>query len=196
MRSFLLTFVRDALYTRDVAPVISGLVTLLLSILLGVLVIHLGFILFQHLTARIDETSELLANNTAVAILSGGYIVSLGLIVRTAVGPIMQTFFLMTYGDQYAPAEIFIAAGFMLLQVIVALVTAVLTLMSGLFIFSRLARRIDEFAEIKKNNVAVAIVISAILITYALFVEEGVVRLLQTIVPAPPIQSESLRLPG
>lgn len=177
-------------------PVISGIVTLLLSVLLGVVVVHLGFVLFQHLTVRINESEELQRNNTAVAILSGGYILSLGLIVKSALSPVMQTFFLMTYGDQYSAGEIFLSAGFMVLQVLAALVTAVLALMSGLWIFSRLTPHIDEFAEIRKNNVAIAIVMAAILVTFALFIEEGVVRLLQTIVPAPPIQSESLRLPG
>lgn len=178
------------------ASVISGIVTLVLSVLLAVLVIQLGFVLFQHLTARINEAEELRKNNIAVAILSGGYILSLGLIVRSALSPVLQTFYLMTYGDQFTPWEILISAGIMLLQVIAALLIAVLALMVGLAIFSRLTGHLDEFAEIRRNNIAVAIVVAAILVTFALFIEEGVTGMLRAIIPAPPIQNEGLRLPG
>ncbi|MCR9143493.1 MAG: DUF350 domain-containing protein [bacterium] len=178
------------------ATVLGGIVTLIVSILLAVIVIHLGFVLFQHLTVRINEAEELKQNNVAVAILSGGYILSLGLIVKSSLAPVLQTFFLMTYGDQFSAGEILIHAGFMVLQVLAALLIAVLALMAGLAIFSRLANHMDELAEIKNNNVAVAIVLAVILVTFALFIEAGVASMLQAIVPAPPIQSESLRLPG
>jgi uncharacterized membrane protein YjfL (UPF0719 family) len=179
-----------------VASILSGIVTLILSVLLAVVVIQLGFVLFQHLTVRINEGEELRNNNVAVAILSGAYVLSLGLIVKSALAPVLQTFFLMLYGDQYSAGEIFMGAGAMLLQVLAALLIAVLALMLGLGIFSRLTKHLDEFAEIRNNNIAVAIVLAAILVTFALFIEEGVGAVLRTIIPAPPIQSESLRLPG
>jgi uncharacterized membrane protein YjfL (UPF0719 family) len=179
-----------------VTSVLGGIATLTISVLLAVLVIHLGFVLFQHLTVRINEAQELRDNNIAVAVLSGGYILSLGLIVKSALGPLLQTVYLMTYGDQFTAWEILSRAGFMVLQVLAALLIAVLALLAGLGIFSRLTRHLDQIAEIRKNNIAVAIVMAVTLVTFALFIEEGVASLLQAIVPAPPIQSESLRPPG
>lgn len=182
--------------TLRMPQIVSGIITLLVSGILGVLVIHTGFVLFQHLTGRIHEREELERNNIAVGILCAAYILSLGIILKTALQPVMQTFFLMVYGDQFAPLEIFQAAGIMLVQLVLSLVIAVLSLLMGLWIFGRLTRGIDEFAEIARNNIAVAIVQAAVLIVFALFLEQGVARLLHTIVPAPPIQSETLRLPG
>jgi len=56
-------------------------------------------------------------------------------------------------------------------------------------IFIRLTRSIDEFAEIKKNNHAVGIFLSAFIISIALIIKPGVGKLLKGIVPFPEVSS-------
>lgn len=67
-----------------------------------------------------------------------------------------------------------------------------MSLWAGLRVFTALTKNIDEFEEIKNNNIAVAIFIAVILITLSLFIEEGLSRLLQVIIYQPGIQNTNV----
>ena len=173
--------------------ILSGLLTLALSLSLGVFVVYLGFYIFQKFNTDIDEAKELENNNIAVAILNGSFILALGLLLKTVLRPMIQTFFFAITRPQGDVTGILIHGGLMVLQFISALFVSILALLLGVKIFAWLNSRLDEFAEIKKNNIAVAILTGAIIITLALFIEDGLSRFLQTIIPAPSIQNDNLR---
>ena len=52
------------------------------------------------------------------------------------------------------------------------------------FLYSKLTP-IDEFEEIRKNNVGVSLIISSILITLTLLTKDGVILLIEAIIPYP-----------
>jgi uncharacterized membrane protein YjfL (UPF0719 family) len=51
-----------------------------------------------------------------------------------------------------------------------------------------LTRRIDELAEIKNNNVAVAIILAVVLVIMGLFLADGINSFLNAVVPFPKLQ--------
>ncbi len=56
------------------------------------------------------------------------------------------------------------------IELAVALLVAVLSLFLAIKVFGKLTRGIDEWAELKRGNMAVAIVMSAIIISIAIMV--------------------------
>lgn len=170
----------------------SAVATIIVSLVMGVFVLFLGFRLFSRFTHSINEEEELQNNNIAVAILCGSLIFSLGYIMKSAVYPLVRDFFnILIYSDQ-GSGRIVLGFGLILLQFFSALVISIGSLWLGVKGFSWLTKNIDEFEEIRRNNTAVSILMAVIVITLALFLQEGVEKLLQVIRLTPGISNSGL----
>ena len=171
---------------------LSGISTVILSLVLGILVLFLGFSFFSKLSIAIDEEEELQKNNIAVAILSASLIFSLGYMMKSSIYPLIQAFFnILFYSDEGVVSSL-VGFGFLLLQFLLTLVISMGSLWVGLKAFTWLTKNLDEFEEIRNNNIAVAILMSAIIITLALFLREGLERLLQTLQMSHGLNNSSL----
>lgn len=171
---------------------LSGISTVILSLLLGVFVLFLGFRVFSRLSTDINEEEELLKNNIAAAILSSSFIFSLGYMMKSSIYPLIQTFFNILFYSDGGPGRIILGFALIILQFTIALFISVGSLWTGIKGFTWLTKNIDEFEEIRKNNIAVSILMSVIIITLALFLQEGIEKLLQVIQLTPGINNRSL----
>jgi uncharacterized membrane protein YjfL (UPF0719 family) len=173
----------------------NGLFSLALAMLLGIMAIYLGFNVFKRINTTIDEEFELRNNNIAVALVSGSFIVSLGVLMKSVIDPISQTIFNLAYQYQHlgvSYGEVFSTLGVVLMQFTVALFLSLATLTLGTRLYMRLNRKTDEITEIANNNIAVAIVVGAIIVTLALMLSSGMETFLNAIVPAPPSLNKNL----
>lgn len=171
---------------------LSAFSTIVLSLVLGVFVLFLGFRLFSRFSINIDEESELQNNNISVALLSGSLIFSLGYMMKSSVYPLVRDFFNILFHFEGNAVSMLTGFGLIILQFAAALAISVCSLWLGIKGFSWLTKNIDEFEEIRRNNIAVAILMSVIIITLALFLREGVDRLLQIIRLTPGINSATI----
>jgi len=172
--------------------VLSGISTLLLSLLLGIFILFLGFKIFSGFSKSIDEEYELKQNNIAVAILSGSFILALGLMMKTSVNPLIQSIFRAIFYNDTGLAGTLGNLSISLLQFILTLLISVASLWLGVKGFTWLTRNIDEFEEIKNNNIAIAILMAAIIITLALFLQNGLEKLLQVLRFTPGLNNNNL----
>ncbi len=164
--------------------IISGLVELALSFGLGLLVTIGGFRLFSKLSRDLDEAKELRENNVAVGIVLASMVVSCALVVRAAVFPVIST--LQTeLGSGIDASDVARLIGWALLFVLFAGAGAVGAMVVGVRIFMRLTPEIDELAELRRNNVAVAIALAGFLLVMALFLSSGVESFLSALMPQP-----------
>ena len=172
--------------------VLSGISTLFLSLILGIFILFTGFKIFSSLSKNINEEEELQKNNIAVAILSGSFIFSMGLMMKSAVNPLIQSIFrAIFYNDEGLPGMLG-NLSMSLLQFIVSLFISIVSLWFGVRGFTWLTRNIDEFEEIKKNNIAVSILMAVVIITLALFLQNGVEKLLQVLQFTPGLNNTGL----
>ncbi len=173
----------------------NGIFSLLLALALGLLAIYLGYTAFKFLNRGIDEEFELRNNNIAVAIVSGSFIFSIGILMKGVMDPITQTVFNLTYKSQQlgiTTIEVVMTFGIILLQFTVALFLSLATLSIGTRLYMRLNRHTNELEEIANNNIAVAIIVGAITLTLALMLAGGMDTFLTATVPSPPINNENL----
>lgn len=169
--------------------VLSGISTLFLSLILGIFILFIGFKMFSGLSKTIQEEDEIKNNNIAVAILSGSFIFAMGLMMKSSVDPLIQSIFrAIFYNESGILGHLSIA----LLQFIVSLFISIVSLWIGVKGFTLLTHNINEFEEIKKNNIAVSILMASIIITLALFLQNGLEKLLQVLQFTPGLKNTGL----
>lgn len=171
---------------------LSGISAVILSLALGVFVLFIGFRFFSKLSVGIDEEEELQKDNIAVALLSGSLIFSLGIMMKSSIYPLIQAFFNILFYADLGTGRILLGLGYILLQFVIVLFISMSSLWFGVKAFTWLTKDIDEFEEIRNNNIAVSILMAVIIITLALFLQEGIERLLQVMPISPGLNNSSL----
>ncbi len=171
----------------DIILLITGLVQILLSLFLGILFVYSASKVFQRLTHGTNETEELKNNNVAVAILNGGIVLAIIIVVRNSIETAI-TIFSNTLRNPEAVLMTYVKTAFLMLgHIVLAGIIAFAAVYVALLIFMRLTKDLDELKEIKENNIAVSIFLSVIIIAIALLLEPGLRTLLDALIPFPPV---------
>jgi uncharacterized membrane protein YjfL (UPF0719 family) len=76
---------------------------------------------------------------------------------------------------------------YLLLFAGIGLAVSLLVNFVSLRLFNFLTRDVDEMEEIRKGNIAVALIAAAILVVISLFVRDSVVFLLESMIPYPEV---------
>ncbi len=176
----------------DLLVVLSGISTLLLSLIMGIFILFIGFKMFSGLSKSINEENEIKNNNIAVAILSGSFIFAMGIMMRSSVNPLIQSIFRAIFYNDSGTSGVMGQLSIALLQFIASLVISIISLWFGVKGFTWLTKNIDEFDEIQKNNIAVAILMASIIITLSLFLQNGLEKLLQVVQFTPGLNNSNL----
>ena len=170
---------------------IFGLVYVVISLVFGTFTLYLFLRVFSALTRDIDDFEEIKKNNIAVALVSSAIIVSVALFVGEAVGAAMEAFKNNIFGYTGTASLMFKVKTYiiMFIHFVLSVLISFFVLWLSMTVFTLLTRKIDEFAEIKKNNQAVGIVLAAFILSMALILKPGVGRLLKGIIPFPEVSN-------
>lgn len=123
-------------------------------------------------------------NNQAYGIFMAAVLFSVGLTMSSVIQPLLSLFRIFASRDMsnvelawkfFVYGGIYIAMGF---------VFAVIVCVTGIFLYTFLTP-IDEFKELKDNNIAVAIVVGSIIITLSILTNNGVTLLIESFIPYP-----------
>lgn len=147
----------------DWAYPIWSFVQLLIAALVGAVATYLGVVLFDRSTREIDEWAELRAGNAAVGIVLGAMVIAVAWVLRPALKMPMERWDVGT-------ARVAIALGVEAAQLLVGLVLAVGSILFAVWLFDRLTTNLDEQAELKRGNVAVAALLAGVILGIALLV--------------------------
>jgi uncharacterized membrane protein YjfL (UPF0719 family) len=148
-----------------IAAVIFGLIRYGASAVLAVLSIYFGVRAFDKLTEEIGELEELRKGNAAVGILVAAIIICIAAVVRTGVAQ-----FAAGIQPNYALSLIAVLAAINVVKLLFGLFLAILTIFISLNLLDALTRKIDETRELKKGNIAIAILIAGVLIAVSIVV--------------------------
>lgn len=148
----------------NVVAVAGAFLQLILGLIFAAVAIFLGVRLFDKLTKGIDEMEELKRGNVAVGILLAAVVITIAEIVGGGVSGLSAS---AVSGNLSA-----IAGG--ILQLLLSLILAVVAIFLALNIFSKVTKGIDEQAELRSGNVAVAVLLSGFLIAVGLVITSGV----------------------
>jgi uncharacterized membrane protein YjfL (UPF0719 family) len=154
---------------------VVGIIQLVIAIILAVVALYIGFSVLGKITKGIDEEKEIAKGNAAVGILVASVFLAIGIVVQSGVAGISG-------GIKAAQASAggllsaggLTAIGLSILQLILGIVLAIAAIYLALNILDKLTKGIEEFEELKKGNVAVALEMAGVIITTAIIIQSGV----------------------
>ncbi|MDN5202880.1 DUF350 domain-containing protein [Fulvivirgaceae bacterium BMA10] len=158
-----------------------AIIEILSSLSIGVIIL---FITYKTLKFIGRKKYDIQHNNQAYSIFMASILFSVGFMVSSVLQPILSSFRILstTHGDTSGFILSFLGYG--ALYVFIAFSSAIVISLVGISIYSWLTP-IDEFKEIKDNNIGVAIIVSSIIVTLIIMSKSGVTLLIESIIPYP-----------
>ncbi len=149
---------------------------LLVGLVLSIGSVYFGIYLLDRLTPNIDEWKEIKKGNFSVGVLLGGIILSIAVIIQGVVASAISAI---------SPATAFSAiAGLLLvacIKLFIGLIVSVFAIYLALRVLDNLTPDIDEIAELKKGNIAVATVMATIMIAIAFVIQSAVDSVMEVV---------------
>ena len=174
---------------------ICGVVHLVLSFLLALLATFGAFRIFDKLTPNIDGVAELKANNVAVSVMLSGMLLSSAIIMKTVIQPATSTLQVYLYQGMTGLAVMKVV-GFVAAYIAGATILGISVIWGTVSCFmalTHMTQNLDELWEIKKNNVAVAITLAAVLVIIGFLLADGIDSTLKAVIPFPSFQEIEIR---
>ena len=152
----------------ELANAFLGLIQLVIAIILAVVALYIGFSVFSRITKGMDEEKELARGNPAIGIIIASIFFAIALVVQSGIAGI-------SVGIMKALAGDWLAIVASLIQLILGIILAIGAIYLALNILDRLTKGVDEFEEIKKGNVAVALMMAGVIVSTAIIIQSGVI---------------------
>jgi uncharacterized membrane protein YjfL (UPF0719 family) len=161
--------------TMELVNAFIGLIQLLIAIILAVVALYIGYSTFSRITKGMDERQELAKGNVAVGIIIAAIFFAIALVVQSGVAGISIGINNALNGDWISLIAAFI-------QLILGIILAVAAIYIALNILDRLTKGIDEYAELKKGNVAVALMMAGVIVSTAIIIQSGVIGITSALI--------------
>lgn len=160
---------------------VLGLLEIFSALSIGVFILALTYKLVKFIGQKYHGIRE--QENLAYSIYTASILFSVGYMVSSVIQPLLSSFRLLSQNEEslslaikyFGQGAIYIAIAYFFALVIGLLST---------LLYAKITP-IDEFEEIRKNNVGVAIVVSVIIVTLTLMCKSGVGLLIESIIPYP-----------
>jgi uncharacterized membrane protein YjfL (UPF0719 family) len=167
----------------EIINAVIGIIQLVIAIILAVVALYIGFSVLGKITKGIDEEKEIAKGNTAVGILVASVFIAIGIVVQSGVSGISVGI------SQALKAGILSSLGITILivsvlQLVLGIVLAIAAIYLALNILDKLTKGIEEFEELKKGNVAVALEMAGVIITVAIIIQSGVLGITAALIGA------------
>ncbi|MEM4348480.1 MAG: DUF350 domain-containing protein [Candidatus Anstonellaceae archaeon] len=157
-----------------VESLMVGLAISLLQLVVGLVLamgsVYLGLRMFDKLTQSTDEMAELKKGNVAIAILLGAIIFSIANVVEGGVSNLTQT-----VAPGLSPMQLLAALIIGLVNLAIGVILAIFAIYIAINVLDKITVGIDEFKELRRGNIAVAIIMAAVLFAVSFVIKGAVV---------------------
>jgi uncharacterized membrane protein YjfL (UPF0719 family) len=159
-----------------------GLIFFIVAFSVSLIAICLCFTVVTRIT-RYHDIELIRANNQAVAVVIAASFIALAIMLKSAIYPstaLLQDYWFL---ENKVVADLVVAllriCGYIILTTLVSL----FSIAAALFLFQKFTRQLDEEEEVRNGNMAVAILLAGVLISFALMMESGVSDFVNTLIP-------------
>jgi uncharacterized membrane protein YjfL (UPF0719 family) len=173
---------------------ILGIAKLLFGVVVGVVGIFLGHRLLGFMLRQRDGDAEVEKGNIAGGIVQAASLLSLGILVQHAVTATFDAVDLLYRGQEFRTGMLGRFAFYALVHVGVSLVVGALVIAVGAWIYNRLTRGVDEVAEVRKGNIAAALVLASVIVVMALVSAPGLRSMLDGLLPLPELPRDAVQM--
>ncbi len=158
-----------------------AIVEILSGLSIGIVIMIITYQILKWVGRKRYDIHE---KNLAYSIFMASVLFSVGYMVSGVIQPLLSLFRIMAASDNSTAELLFSFLGSGAIYIAVSYTAGVLVSLLGITIYTGLTP-IDEFAEVKNNNVGVAIIVGTIIIVLTLLTRDGVNLLMESQVPYP-----------
>jgi uncharacterized membrane protein YjfL (UPF0719 family) len=158
----------------SIGTAVVGIIQLVIAIILAVVALYIGFSVLGKITKGIEEEKELAKGNAAVGILVASVFIAIGIVVQSGVAGVSKGLSAALNAGDFLSLQGILPIVLAILQLILGIVLAIAAIYLALNVLDRLTKGIEEFEELKKGNVAVALEMAGVIITTAIIIQSGV----------------------
>jgi uncharacterized membrane protein YjfL (UPF0719 family) len=136
--------------------------------------LYIGFAVLSKINKNMDEEKELAKGNAAVGIIVAAVFVAIALVVQSGVSG-LSVGINKAISVGILSVDGLLAIAVSIIQLLLGIVLAVGAIYLALYILDKLTKGVEEFEEIKKGNVAVALEMGGVIIAVAVIIQSGVI---------------------
>jgi uncharacterized membrane protein YjfL (UPF0719 family) len=158
-----------------------AIIEILSAISIGVFILALTYRLLKYIGRK---RFGIETGNLATSIFVASVLFSIGYMVSGVIDPLTSLFRLLAVKDT---GTLFLALSFIgtgAFYIALAFVSGVVIVFMSVILYTSITP-LDEFAEIRNNNVGVALIVGTITITLSLLTHDGVSLLVESFIPYP-----------
>jgi len=149
--------------------IIPAFVQLVLGLILAIVYIYIGLSVFTKLTKEIDEEAELKRGNVAIGILMAAVILAIANVIQASMGN-----FIGLISRNPLNIMLWIVG---IVQIFIGIVLAVISIYIAISVIDKITKNIDEIEELRKGNIAVAIMMAIVVIVISFAIQAGVTEI-------------------
>ncbi|MFA5269413.1 MAG: DUF350 domain-containing protein [Methanoregula sp.] len=159
---------------------VLGIIQLVIAIAFSVVALYIGFWVLSKITRGINEEEELAKGNAAVGILVASVFIAIALVVQSGVSGLSVALNRALYLGFNSDGILTVIVA--IIQLLLGIILAVGAIYLALNILDRLTTGVNEFEELRKGNVAVALEMAGVIIAVAVIIQSGVIGITAAIV--------------
>ena len=159
-----------------------ALLEIILTITISVIVFYISYKILKLLFFKNEDLG---GDNLAFSIFTSGILLSIGLILSEILPSISNVIRLSA--TQSEAIDAFQIAKYSGLYLFIGFIIAIIINGSVFLLFSVLTKNINEFKEIQRNNIAVAILVVSILISITIIAKDSIALLISSLIPYPEV---------
>lgn len=158
-----------------------ALIEILSGLSIGIVIMIITYQILKWIGKKRYDIHQ---NNVAYSIFIASVLFSVGYMVSGVIQPLLSLFRIMAASDAGISELMFSFLGYGAIYIAASYTAGVIVSLLGITIYTWITP-LDEFAELKNNNLGVALIVGTIIIVLTMLTRDGVNLLMESQVPYP-----------
>lgn len=161
-----------------------ALTELFFSVILGITLLYLTY---KSLHKFFEKKYKIKEYNLSFSIVISSILLSVSFLISDIKSPILNSIKMVSSQADYQGSIIFDGFKYTFLFLFIVIVAISIIIFISIWLFTLMTKNIDEFREIKKNNISIGLLLGVIIFSISLMVKESLYFLIETFVPYPEV---------
>ena len=161
-----------------------ALTELFFSVVLGITLLYLTY---KSLHKFFEKKYKIKDYNLSFSIVISSILLSVAYLISDIKSPILNSIKMVSSQADYQGSIIFDGFKYTFLFLFIVIVAISIIIFISIWLFTLMTKNIDEFIEIKKNNISIGLLLGVIIFSISLMVKESLYFLIETFVPYPEV---------
>tara|TARA_B100000925_G_scaffold282132_1_gene254674 strand:+ start:442 stop:960 length:519 start_codon:yes stop_codon:yes gene_type:complete len=161
-----------------------ALTELFFSVILGITLLYLTY---KSLHKFFEKKYKIKDYNLSFSIVISSILLSVAYLISDIKSPILNSIKMVSSQADYQGSIIFDGFKYTFLFLLIVIVAISIIIFISIWLFTLMTKNIDEFKEIKKNNISIGLLLGVIIFSISLMVKESLYFLIETFVPYPEV---------